>query len=43
MASYQQRVPAYYNRKAQPYAFKVETLVLKKIFENTAEKGVEKL
>ena len=43
MASYQQRVLAYYNRKAQPRAFKVETLVLKKIFENTVEKGFGKL
>ena len=43
IASYQQRAASYYNRKAWPRAFKVGTLVLKKVFENTAEKGVEKL
>ena len=43
MTSYQQRAAAYYNRKAWPRAFKVGTLVLRKVFENTAEKGVEKL
>ena len=42
MASYQQRVVAYYNRKFRPRAFKVGTLVLKKVFENTVEKGVRK-
>ena len=43
MASYQPRVVAYYNWKAWPRAFKVGTLVLRKVFENTAEKGVGKL
>ena len=43
MASYQQKVAAYYNRKVLPHAFKVGTLVLIKVFENTVEKGVEKL
>ena len=43
MASYQQRVIAHYNKKAQPHAFRVETLVLKRVFENTAEKMVGKL
>lgn len=43
MASYQQKAIAYYNQKAWPYAFKVGTLVLKKVFENTTEKGAEKL
>ena len=43
MASYLQMTVVYYNRKVQPRAFKVGTLVLKKVFENTAEKRVEKL
>ena len=43
MASYQQRVVAYYNWKVQPHNFKVGTLVLKKVFENTVKKGAEKL
>lgn len=43
MTSYQQRVIAYYNQKVQPRAFKVGTLVLRKVFENTTEKGAEKL
>ena len=43
MASYQQRVIAYYNRKAQPCAFKIRTLVLRRVFENTTEKGIRKL
>ena len=43
MAAYQQKVAAYYNRKVRPRAFKKGSLVLRKIFENTAEKGVGKL
>lgn len=43
MASYQQRDTAYYNRKVQSRAFKVKTLVLRKVFENTTKKGVGKL
>ena len=43
MASYQQRVVAYYNRKFQPRAFKVETLVIINVFENTIEKRIKKL
>lgn len=43
MASYQQRVIAYYNRKARPRTFKARILVLKRVFENTAKKGVGKL
>lgn len=43
MATYQQRATAYYNGKVRPRAFKVGTLVLRKVFENTAEKGFEKL
>nr|CAN76644.1 hypothetical protein VITISV_012223 [Vitis vinifera] len=42
MASYQQRVVAHYNWKVQPCTFKVGTLVLKKVFENTVEKGARK-
>ena len=42
MADYQQRAAAHYNRKARPRVFKVGTLVLRKVFENTAEKGVGK-
>ena len=42
MASYQQRAVAYYNWKVRPCAFKVRTLVFRKVFENTIEKGVGK-
>ena len=42
MASSQQRVVAHYNWKVQPCTFKVGTLVLKKVFENTVEKGARK-
>ncbi|KAL6329139.1 hypothetical protein AAG906_007685 [Vitis piasezkii] len=42
MAAYQQKVAAYYNRKVRPRIFKEGSLVLRKIFENTAEKGAEK-
>ena len=42
MAAYQQKVAAYYNRKVRPRVFKEGSLVLRKIFENTAEKGVRK-
>ena len=42
MAAYQQKVAAYYNRKVRPRVFKEGSLVLRKIFENTAEKGAEK-
>lgn len=43
MASYHQRAIVHYNRKARPCAFKIGTLVLRKVFENTVEKGVGKL
>lgn len=39
MAAYQQKVATYYNRKVRPRVFKEGTLVLRKVFENTAEKG----
>ncbi|KAL6335721.1 hypothetical protein AAG906_039484 [Vitis piasezkii] len=39
MADYQQRASAHYNRKARPRSFKSGTLVLRKVFENTAEIG----
>nr|CAN74048.1 hypothetical protein VITISV_017189 [Vitis vinifera] len=42
MADYQQRASAHYNRKARPRSFKNGTLVLRKVFENTAEVGVGK-
>ncbi|RVW45604.1 hypothetical protein CK203_091541 [Vitis vinifera] len=42
MAAYQQNVAAYYNRKVRPWIFKEGSLVLRKIFENMAEKGAEK-
>ena len=39
MTNYQQRPAAHYNRKARPRSFKSGTLVLRKVFENTAETG----
>ncbi|RVW60648.1 hypothetical protein CK203_048847 [Vitis vinifera] len=42
MTDYQQRVAAHYNRKARPRSFKSGTLVLRKVFENTAETGTGK-
>ncbi|RVW49417.1 hypothetical protein CK203_080276 [Vitis vinifera] len=39
MADYQQRASAHYNRKVRPRNFKNGTLVLRKVFENTAEVG----
>ncbi|KAL6321326.1 hypothetical protein AAG906_016360 [Vitis piasezkii] len=36
------KATAHYNRKARPRSFKSGTLVLRKIFENTAEAGVGK-
>ncbi|RVW59039.1 hypothetical protein CK203_106726 [Vitis vinifera] len=36
MADYQQKAAAHYNRKARPRNFKSGTLVLRKVFENTA-------
>ncbi|RVW12229.1 hypothetical protein CK203_084299 [Vitis vinifera] len=39
MAAYQQRAAAHYNRKARPQVFKIGTLVLKRVFKNTAEMG----
>ena len=43
MVGYQQKTAAHYNRKARPRTFKVGTLVLRKIFENTVENRVGKL
>ena len=43
MTAYQQKVAAYYNRKVRPRIFKEGSLVLRKVFENTAEKGAGKL
>nr|CAN81178.1 hypothetical protein VITISV_004998 [Vitis vinifera] len=42
MADYQQRASAHYNRKVRPRSFKNGTLVLRKVFENTAEMGTGK-
>ena len=42
MADYQQRAFAHYNRKVRPRSFKNGTLVLRKVFENTAETGARK-
>ena len=43
MASYQQRAIAHYNKKARPRVFRSGTLVLRRVFENTAKRGVGKL
>lgn len=37
MASYQQRTIGHYNRKARPCAFRAETLVLRRVLENTGK------
>ena len=42
MIAYQQMTATHYNRKARPRVFKVGTLVLRKVFENSTEKGAEK-
>nr|CAN62495.1 hypothetical protein VITISV_027483 [Vitis vinifera] len=42
MADYQQRASAHYNRKVRPKSFKNGMLVLRKVFENTAEIGAGK-
>ena len=42
MADYQQRAAAHYNHKTRPRSFKSGTLVLRKVFENTAEIGAGK-
>ena len=42
MATYQQKAAVYYNRKVWPRTFKEGTLVLRKVFENTIEKGAGK-
>ena len=42
MADYQQRASTHYDRKVRPRSFKNGTLVLRKVFENTAEVGVGK-
>ncbi|RVX18380.1 hypothetical protein CK203_006679 [Vitis vinifera] len=41
MADYQQRASAHYNRKVRPRSFKNGTLVLRKVFENTAKQEQE--
>ena len=42
MADYQQRAAAHYNHKTRPKSFKSGTLVLRKVFENTAKTGAGK-
>lgn len=42
MAAYQQKAVAYFNRKVHPRTFKKGTLVLRKVFENTVDKGTGK-
>ncbi|WKA11779.1 hypothetical protein VitviT2T_029246 [Vitis vinifera] len=42
MAAYQQKVAAYYNRRVRPRIFKEGSLVLRKVFENTADEGAGK-
>ena len=42
MTAYQQMAATHYNRKARPWVFKVGTLVFRKVFENSTEKGAEK-
>ena len=42
LANYQQRASAHYNRKVRLKSFKNGTLVLRKVFENTAETGAGK-
>ena len=43
MASYLQRAISHYNRKVRLRAFRIGTLVLRKVFENTVKKGVGKV
>lgn len=43
MTAYQQKAAAYFNRKVHPRTFKEGTLVLRKVFENTIDKGAGKL
>lgn len=43
MAAYQQKTATYYNWKMRPRTFKVKTIILRKVFENTFERGAEKL
>nr|CAN61771.1 hypothetical protein VITISV_041899 [Vitis vinifera] len=42
MADYQQRASAHYDRRVRPRSLKNGTLVLRKVFENTAEVGAGK-
>ena len=42
MASNHQRVISQSNKKAQPWFFRLGTLILRRIFENTTEIGVGK-
>ena len=42
MASYQQRMKSLYNRHVKPHAFLNGDLVLRRIFENTANSSADK-
>ena len=42
MTDYQQRAAAHYNHKARPRSFKNGTLVLRKVFKNTAKTEARK-
>ena len=43
MASYQQRAMTQYNKRVHPQLFHPRDLVLRQVFENTTEVGVNKL
>ena len=43
IASYQQRMANLYNRHIKPRAFRVGDLVLRRVFENTADLAADKL
>ena len=42
MASYQQRMTNLYNRHVNPRAFRARDLVLRRVFENTADSAADK-
>ena len=43
IASYHQRAIAQYNKRARPRFFRPGSLVLRKVFKNTTDVGIEKL
>ena len=42
IASYQQRMTNLYNRRVRPHTFRAEDLVLRRVFENTADSTANK-